>query len=39
MYFIFGVFITVIPMIIGYIIGKKIIKLSLLDSMGAITGG
>lgn len=39
LYFVFGVFITVIPMIIGYIIEKKIIKLSLLDSMGAITGG
>ena len=39
LYFVFGVIITIVPMIIGYIIEKKIIKLSLLDSLGAITGG
>lgn len=39
LYFLFGVIITLVPMIIGYIVEKMVIKLSLLDSMGAITGG
>jgi putative transport protein len=38
-YFVFGVIITVVPMIIGYIAGELILKLPLLDSLGAITGG
>lgn len=38
-YFVFGVIITVVPMIIGYIVGQIILKLPLLDLLGAITGG
>lgn len=38
-YFVFGVIITIVPMIIGYFIEWLILKLPLLDSLGAITGG
>lgn len=38
-YFVFGVIITILPMIIGYILERIILKLPLLDSLGAITGG
>ncbi len=38
-YFVFGVIITIVPMIIGYIVERMILKLPLLDSLGAITGG
>ena len=38
-YFVFGVFITMIPMLIGYLVMYKLLKRPLLDSLGAITGG
>jgi len=38
-YFVFGVFITMVPMLIGYLVMYKLLKRSLLDSLGAITGG
>ena len=38
-YFVYGIVITVVPMVLGYIIAKKVLKLSLLDSLGSITGG
>jgi len=38
-YFIYGVIMTIIPMIVGYIIAKKSLKLSLLNNLGSITGG
>ena len=38
-YFVFGLIITIVPMIIGYIVERMILKLPLLDSLGAITGG
>ncbi len=37
--FLFGALITIIPMIFGYICGKKLFKLPLFDNLGAITGG
>lgn len=37
--FLAGVVITLIPMIVGYFFAKKICKLPLLNSLGAITGG
>lgn len=37
-YFVFGVIITIVPMIIGYIVERVVLKLPLLDSLGAITG-
>ena len=39
MYFVFGVFMTIIPMIIGFLFAKYVLKLSLLNNLGSITGG
>ncbi len=38
-YFLYGMAMTIIPMIIGYIFAKYVLKLSLLNSLGSITGG
>lgn len=38
-YFAYGAFMTLVPMIIGYIIATKVLKLSLLNCLGSITGG
>ncbi len=39
MYFVYGIIMTIIPMIIGYLFAKYVLKLSLLNNLGAITGG
>ena len=39
MYFVYGVIMTLVPMIIGYFVAKYIVKLSLLNTLGSITGG
>lgn len=39
MYFVYGVIMTVVPVVIGYFVAKYVIKLSLLNSLGSITGG
>lgn len=39
MYFVYGVIMTVVPMIIGYLFAKYVLKLSLLNNLGSITGG
>lgn len=38
-YFVYGVVMTIIPMIVGYIFAKYVLKMSLLNNLGAITGG
>ena len=38
-YFVYGMIMTVIPMIIGYLFAKYVLKLSLLNNLGSITGG
>ncbi len=38
-YFFYGVFMTIIPMIVGYIFAKYVLKLSLLNNLGSLTGG
>ncbi|MCQ2611345.1 MAG: YidE/YbjL duplication [Treponema sp.] len=38
-YFIYGAIMTTVPMIVGYIIGKYIFKLSIFNNLGSITGG
>ena len=38
-YFLYGFLMTVIPMVIGYIFAKYVLKLSLLNNLGSITGG
>lgn len=37
--FLYGALITAIPLIIGFVIAKYVIKLSLLNNLGSITGG
>ena len=39
MYFVYGVIMTIVPMIIGYLFAKHVLKLSLLNTLGSITGG
>ncbi len=39
MYFVYGVIMTIIPMVIGYFFAKYVLKLSLLNNLGSITGG
>ena len=39
MYFVYGILMTIVPLIIGYIFAKYVLKLSLLNSLGSITGG
>lgn len=38
-YFLYGVLMTTIPMIVGFIIAKFLIKLPLFNNLGGITGG
>lgn len=39
MYFVYGAIMTIFPMIIGFIFAKYVLKLSLLNILGSITGG
>ncbi len=39
MYFVYGVVMTLIPMVAGYLFAKYVLKLSLLNNLGSITGG
>jgi putative transport protein len=39
MYFVYGIIMTVCPMIIGFIFAKYVLKLSLLNNLGSLTGG
>ena len=38
-YFIYGMIMTIVPMIIGFLFAKYVLKLSLLNNLGSITGG
>lgn len=38
-YFIYGIIITTVPMLIGYFFASKVFKIDLLNSLGSITGG
>lgn len=38
-YFVYGIIMTLASLVIGYVIARKVLKLSLLNSLGAITGG
>jgi putative transport protein len=37
-YFVYGIFMTVVPMIIGYLFARYVLKLSLLNNLGSLTG-
>ena len=39
MYFVYGVIMTIIPMIVGFFFAKYVLKLSLLNNLGSLTGG
>lgn len=39
MYFVYGMFMTIVPMILGYLFAKYVLKLSLLNNLGSLTGG
>ena len=38
-YFVYGVIMTIVPMILGFLFAKFVVKLSLLNNLGSITGG
>jgi len=38
-YFFYGVLMTLVPMIVGYIFARKVLKMSLLNTLGSVTGG
>ena len=38
-YFIYGIVITTVPMLIGYFLATKVFKIDLLNALGSITGG
>jgi len=39
MLFVYGAIITILPMIVGYFLAARTLKLSLLNNLGSITGG
>ncbi len=39
MYFVYGIVMTIVPLILGYLFAKYVLKLSLLNNLGSITGG
>ena len=39
MYFVYGIIMTVCPMIIGFLFAKFVLKLPLLNNLGSLTGG
>ena len=39
MLFVYGALMTLLPMIVGYFVAAKMLKLSLLNNLGSITGG
>lgn len=38
-YFIYGVILTLVPMIVGFLLAKYVFKLSIFNNLGSITGG
>ena len=38
-YFLYGAIITLVPMIVGFILGKYVFKLSIFNNLGSLTGG
>ena len=39
MLFVYGAVMTLIPMLVGYVVAAKLLKLSLFNNLGSITGG
>ena len=38
-YFVYGMIMTILPMIIGFVFAKYVLKISVLNTLGSITGG
>ena len=38
-YFVYGMIMTIVPMVIGFLFAKYVLKLNLLNNLGSITGG
>ncbi len=38
-YFLYGMIMTIVPMVLGFLFAKYVLKLSLLNNLGSITGG
>ncbi len=38
-YFLYGAIMTILPMVIGFVVAKNILKLPLLNNLGSLTGG
>ncbi len=38
-YFVYGIIMTLVPMIVGFLFAKYVLKLSILNNLGSITGG
>lgn len=39
MYFVYGAIMTIVPLVLGFLFAKYVLKLSLLNNLGSITGG
>ncbi len=39
MYFVYGAIMTIVPLVLGYLFARYVLKLSLLNNLGSITGG
>ncbi len=39
MYFVYGIVMTIVPLLVGFLFAKYVLKLSLLNNLGSITGG
>ncbi len=39
MYFVYGMIMTILPLVLGFLFAKYVLKLSLLNNLGSITGG
>lgn len=39
MYFVYGIIMTIVPMVFGFFFAKYVLKLSLLNNLGSLTGG
>lgn len=39
LYFLYGVILTTVPMVVGFVLGKYVFKLSIFNNLGSLTGG
>lgn len=39
MLFVYGAFMTIVPMVVGFLFAKYVLKLSILNNLGSLTGG